>query len=73
MIADFFITNAKRTFMQTRLRLIFCLFLVAAAALTTAGSVRQREWTKIITPSDLTKTYVLVFSGVIVQRDHDAT
>ena len=32
MIADFMTTNAKRTFMQTRLRLIFCLLLFAAAA-----------------------------------------
>jgi hypothetical protein len=36
MIADSVTTNAKRTIMQTRLRLIFCLFLVAAAALRPA-------------------------------------
>jgi len=39
MIADFVNTNAKRSFMQMRLRFIFCLFLVVAAALTTVRIV----------------------------------
>jgi len=33
MIADSMTTNAKRTSMQTRLRLVFCLFLASASAL----------------------------------------
>ena len=37
MIADSMSTNAKRTFMQTGLRLIFCLFLVAAVTLRSAS------------------------------------
>jgi hypothetical protein len=32
-------TNPKRTFIQTRLRLFFCLFLLAAAAVRLARSV----------------------------------
>jgi hypothetical protein len=37
MIADSMSTNAKRRFMQTRLQLRFCLFLVAAAAFRPAS------------------------------------
>jgi hypothetical protein len=37
MITDSMTTNAKSTFMQTRLQLIFCLFLVAAATLRPAS------------------------------------
>jgi len=37
MIADSVTTNVNRTFMVTRLRLIFCLFLVAAATLRPAS------------------------------------
>jgi len=33
MIADSVTTNGKRAFMLMRLQLVFCLFLVAAAAL----------------------------------------
>ena len=36
MIADSMTTNGKRAFMQSRLRLIFSLFLVVAAALPPA-------------------------------------
>jgi hypothetical protein len=39
MIVDSVTTNAKRTFMQTRLRPVFCLFLVAAPAFKPAKIV----------------------------------
>jgi hypothetical protein len=39
LIPDSVTTNPKRTFMQRRLRLVFCLFLVTAAAVGPARIV----------------------------------
>ena len=67
MIADSMTTNAKRAFMETRLRLLFCLFLVSASALGPADRCGSGNGLKL--SGRTTVPSLLTSHGVFRWRD----